>query len=157
MRESVAKRKRGVLETLLILNILMATRISLTRSVHPLLKRNPFSRRSCVVSTQTTSRLPKSFPCPLWSSLSSSSFPLCVHKSAATTTFSSSPTCSYSVSSMASTIESNPLLQDFDFPPFDAVEASHVRPGIRALLKNLVRDTISRFNFFISFICLFIV
>ncbi|KAK8488001.1 hypothetical protein V6N13_028997 [Hibiscus sabdariffa] len=37
-------------------------------------------------------------------------------------------------------IESNPLLQDFDFPPFDIVEAKHVRPGIRALLKKLESD-----------------
>jgi hypothetical protein len=35
-------------------------------------------------------------------------------------------------------IEANPLMRDFDFPPFDVVEAKHVRPGIRALLKNLV-------------------
>ncbi|KAI5015383.1 hypothetical protein ZWY2020_056773 [Hordeum vulgare] len=31
----------------------------------------------------------------------------------------------------------NPLLADFDFPPFDRVEPSHVRPGIRALLARL--------------------
>lgn len=31
----------------------------------------------------------------------------------------------------------NPLLKDFDFPLFDAIEASHVRPGIRAILKEL--------------------
>ncbi|KAJ6906987.1 hypothetical protein NC651_017612 [Populus alba x Populus x berolinensis] len=36
--------------------------------------------------------------------------------------------------------ESNPLLQDFEFPPFDIVEHKHVRPGIRALLKNLESD-----------------
>ncbi|KAG6737201.1 hypothetical protein POTOM_059755 [Populus tomentosa] len=36
--------------------------------------------------------------------------------------------------------ESNPLLQDFEFPPFDVVEHKHVRPGIRALLKNLESD-----------------
>lgn len=35
-------------------------------------------------------------------------------------------------------VEANPLLQDFDFPPFDAVKAEHVRPGIRTLLKQLV-------------------
>ena len=35
------------------------------------------------------------------------------------------------------TLSSNPLLQDFDFPPFDSVDASHVRPGIRALLQHL--------------------
>jgi hypothetical protein len=33
----------------------------------------------------------------------------------------------------------NPLLvADFDFPPFDRVEPSHVRPGIRELLTRLV-------------------
>ncbi|XP_048537393.1 organellar oligopeptidase A, chloroplastic/mitochondrial-like [Triticum urartu] len=32
---------------------------------------------------------------------------------------------------------SNPLLADFDFPPFDRVEPAHVRPGIRALLTRL--------------------
>ncbi|KAE8798035.1 putative cytosolic oligopeptidase A [Hordeum vulgare] len=31
----------------------------------------------------------------------------------------------------------NPLLADFDFPPFDRVEPSHIRPGIRALLARL--------------------
>ena len=36
--------------------------------------------------------------------------------------------------------EDNPLLQDFEFPPFDAVEAKHVRPGIRALLIELQAD-----------------
>uniref|UniRef100_A0A7N1A3X2 oligopeptidase A n=1 Tax=Kalanchoe fedtschenkoi TaxID=63787 RepID=A0A7N1A3X2_KALFE len=34
----------------------------------------------------------------------------------------------------------NPLLQDFDFPPFDVVEPKHVRPGIRALLTQLHKD-----------------
>jgi hypothetical protein len=33
----------------------------------------------------------------------------------------------------------NPLLvADFDFPPFDRVEPSHVRPGIHELLTRLV-------------------
>ncbi|KAF3950481.1 hypothetical protein CMV_023775 [Castanea mollissima] len=41
---------------------------------------------------------------------------------------------------MEESIENNPLLQDFDFPPFDVVEAKHVRPGIRALLKKLEDD-----------------
>lgn len=39
-------------------------------------------------------------------------------------------------------IESNPLLQDFVFPPFDAVEPKDVRPGIRALLKKLECDLV---------------
>jgi oligopeptidase A len=33
-------------------------------------------------------------------------------------------------------LSDNPLLKDFDFPPYDAVDASHVRPGIRALIKK---------------------
>ncbi|KAL3721844.1 hypothetical protein ACJRO7_034221 [Eucalyptus globulus] len=37
-------------------------------------------------------------------------------------------------------IESNPLLQDFEFPPYDAIEAKHVRPGMHALLKKLESD-----------------
>ncbi|KAI3712969.1 hypothetical protein L1987_71539 [Smallanthus sonchifolius] len=37
-------------------------------------------------------------------------------------------------------IEDNPLLQDFEFPPFDVIDASHVRPGMRALLKKLDDD-----------------
>lgn len=37
-------------------------------------------------------------------------------------------------------VESNPLLQDFEFPPFDVIEAKHVRPGILALLKKLESD-----------------
>ena len=32
----------------------------------------------------------------------------------------------------------NPLLIDFEFPPFDSVKPEHVRPGIRDLLKLLV-------------------
>ncbi|KAL1209020.1 putative cytosolic oligopeptidase A [Cardamine amara subsp. amara] len=34
-------------------------------------------------------------------------------------------------------LSANPLLQNFDFPPFDSVDAHHVRPGIRALLHQL--------------------
>ncbi|CAG7891441.1 unnamed protein product, partial [Brassica rapa] len=51
------------------------------------------------------------------------------------------PTCTVSPSSpsMASedSLSSNPLLQNFNFPPFDVVDAHHVRPGIRALLHQL--------------------
>ncbi|KAH7566791.1 hypothetical protein JRO89_XS08G0235600 [Xanthoceras sorbifolium] len=36
-----------------------------------------------------------------------------------------------------SSLETNPLLQDFEFPPFNLVEAKHVTPGIRALLEKL--------------------
>ncbi|KAI5011977.1 hypothetical protein ZWY2020_024111 [Hordeum vulgare] len=34
----------------------------------------------------------------------------------------------------------NPLLADFDFPPFDRVEPSHIRLGIRALLARLLAE-----------------
>ncbi|KAF3439158.1 hypothetical protein FNV43_RR17433 [Rhamnella rubrinervis] len=123
--------------------MLMASRVTLTRSVHPLLKRTP--------RFFAPNHLPKSHPCPLWSS----SFSLCLHKSTVTTSSSSfcpssrslSISCSsLSAPSMAAsaavdeTINSNPLLQDFDFPPFDVVEAKHVRPGIRTLLKKLEGD-----------------
>jgi oligopeptidase A len=39
-------------------------------------------------------------------------------------------------------IHDNPLLKDFDFPPFDVVEAAHVRPAIRALLKRLEAELV---------------
>jgi hypothetical protein len=32
----------------------------------------------------------------------------------------------------------NPLLQEFPFPLFDAVEAKHVIPGIKTILQDLV-------------------
>lgn len=35
-------------------------------------------------------------------------------------------------------IDDNPLLQDFEFPPFDVLQPKHIRPGIRELLKKLV-------------------
>jgi oligopeptidase A len=33
--------------------------------------------------------------------------------------------------------DDNPLLADFDFPPFDRVEPIHVRPAVRTLLARL--------------------
>ncbi|KAM0012130.1 putative oligopeptidase A [Helianthus debilis subsp. tardiflorus] len=45
--------------------------------------------------------------------------------------------------SFSSTVDDhNPLLNNFEFPPFDAIEASHVRPGMRALLKKLDGDLV---------------
>ncbi|XP_002527223.3 probable cytosolic oligopeptidase A [Ricinus communis] len=127
---------------LLLINILMASRMSFSRSIHPILKRSPFSRI-------TPKHFPKSHPCPLWSA----SFSFCLqslHKSS-TPIISAAPSLSFSpcyssLSSMAAatttdiSLQSNPLLQDFEFPPFDVVEADHVRPGIRALLKKLEND-----------------
>lgn len=127
---------RAILGSLLILNMLMATRISITCSIHPVLKRTPRSLLSPKL-------FPKSYPCPLWSS----SFSFCLHtlhKSTSRAPSLSRYCSSLSALSMAAAtavgepIEANPLIGDFDFPPFDVVEAKHVRPGIRTLLKNLV-------------------
>ncbi|XP_027913692.1 probable cytosolic oligopeptidase A [Vigna unguiculata] len=129
-------RRTGLLGTLLIANILMATRLTLTfsRSIPPLL----ITRTSCSVSH--LKQFPKSHPCPLWSS--SFSFCLRLRKSTspliASSSFSSSPFMA--ASSPNALVEDNPLLQNFDFPPFDVVEPKHVRPGIRALLGELERE-----------------
>ncbi|KAG8073029.1 hypothetical protein GUJ93_ZPchr0006g45491 [Zizania palustris] len=45
-------------------------------------------------------------------------------------------TCS-AHASMAAATDDNPLLADFDFPPFDRVEPQHVRPAVRTLLARL--------------------
>ncbi|KAL5556685.1 hypothetical protein UlMin_038921 [Ulmus minor] len=134
--------KFNVLGTLLIVNTLMASRISLTRSLHPILKRTPHR-----LPFTTPKLFPKSHPCPLWSS--SFSFCLSLHKSTIATTTSISPSLSFSCSSSMATaaavddtLQSNPLLQEFEFPPFDSVQAEHVRPGIRALLKKLEDDLV---------------
>ncbi|XP_047147938.1 organellar oligopeptidase A, chloroplastic/mitochondrial-like [Vigna umbellata] len=129
-------RRTSLLGTLLIANVLMATRLSLTfsRSIPPLL----LTRTSCSISN--LKQFPKSHPCPLWSS----SFSFCLHRLHKSTSplrassFSSSPFMA--ASSPNGVIEDNPLLQNFDFPPFDVVEPKHVRPGIRALLGELERE-----------------
>ncbi|KAK9134204.1 hypothetical protein Syun_013534 [Stephania yunnanensis] len=128
------------------------TRFTLSRS---LIIISPFLR--------SPQLLRKSHPCPLWSS----SFEFCLdrrpYKStslikrckpiALSSSSSSSSRCS-ATTSMASSAEApspsmeevrsgaNPLLREFDFPPFDAVEAEHVRPGIRALLQQLESELV---------------
>lgn len=147
--------KRALVASLLVLNMLMATRFSVSRSVHPILRKSP--KR---ISQLTSKHLHKSQSCPLWSS----SFSFCLqslHKSKTTSlSFSTSSACPPSSLSMAASatasavddlsLKDNPLLQDFEFPPFDVVKAEHVRPGIRALLKQLVLD------FFFLFLFLFV-
>lgn len=154
--------KRALVASLLVLNMLMATRFSVSRSVHPILRKSP--KR---ISQLTSKYLHKSQSCPLWSS----SFSFCLqslHKSKTTSlSFSTSSTCPPSSLSMAASatasavddlsLEDNPLLQDFEFPPFDVVKAEHVRPGIRALLKQLVLDFFFCFCFCLSFYCLLII
>ncbi|KAM2729072.1 hypothetical protein EV1_000509 [Malus domestica] len=135
-------RNRVLLASLLVLNVLMATRVILSRSVHPILKRPP------PFPHFVPKRFPKSHPCPLWSP----SFSFCLatpHKPTTPTIPSSLSTrscSSLSATAMAASaaadeaLAANPLLQDFDFPPFDVIDAQHVRPGIRALLKKLEGD-----------------
>ncbi|CAN1842906.1 Probable cytosolic oligopeptidase A [Linum perenne] len=41
------------------------------------------------------------------------------------------------MASAVAAVSDNPLSKDFVFPPFDSVHADHVRPGVRALLKQL--------------------
>lgn len=118
--------------------ILMAARFSLSRSVHFCLKPSSFSPSS------TRNLLRQCSSCPLWSS----SFSLCLHtfhksnsprKSITVRSFSPSPvSISGHPSKMSMPSDENPLLNGFDFPPFDVIEAKHVRPGIRALLKQAV-------------------
>ncbi|XP_061336893.1 probable cytosolic oligopeptidase A [Gastrolobium bilobum] len=132
--------RHGVLvSALLIANMLMATRLTrtltLSCSIPPLLKRTSHS-------IFHPKQFSKSRPCPLWSS----SFSFCLealHKSTSPS-FACACACSSSLSapSMAASaiddlVEANPLLKDFEFPPFDVVEPKHVRPGIRTLLKKL--------------------
>ncbi|XP_059624095.1 probable cytosolic oligopeptidase A [Cornus florida] len=115
-----------------IFNILMAIRITLSRSIQPICLQRPASYPLIY-----SKHLRKSLPCPLWSS----SFSLCLKTLRKSTT----PVRSFSATSTAydpppkkmSTADDNPLLKDFDFPPYDVVEAKHVRPGIRSLLKKL--------------------
>lgn len=139
----------------LLLLLLMATRFSFSRSIHfqPVCLAKPALPKPHPQSYPYRSL--KSRPCPLWSS----SFSLCLlrartrslshhyslPKSIRTrSTHESSPAVRpLSVSASSTTaemadVESNPLLKEFYFPPFDSIEAKHVRPGIRALLKQLV-------------------
>eukprot|EP00262_Sarcandra_glabra_P021187 TRINITY_DN87_c0_g1_i1.p1 TRINITY_DN87_c0_g1~~TRINITY_DN87_c0_g1_i1.p1 ORF type:complete len:788 (+),score=146.39 TRINITY_DN87_c0_g1_i1:23-2386(+) len=78
----------------------------------------------------------KSHPCPLWSS----SFSFCLHRNPRSTSLSTLPSMAVSVDTVPT--ESNPLLKDFVFPPFDAVDAKHVRPAIRSLLQKLESDLV---------------
>ncbi|XP_045809298.1 probable cytosolic oligopeptidase A [Trifolium pratense] len=132
-------RHETLVGVLLIANMLMATRLTLTKS----LSRSPRSIKRTSRSIFYPKHFNKSLPCPLWSS----SFSICIdslHKSTSPS-FTSSRRFSSSSSSMATSalndvVEANPLLDQFVFPPFDAVEPKHVRPGIRALLEKLERD-----------------
>ncbi|CAI0430868.1 unnamed protein product [Linum tenue] len=133
----------------------MASVFSLSRSVHPILKH---PTRFLTQSPHFALNRPlKSRPCPVWSA----SFSFCLSSSSSSSFSTSSlPVLSLShsprryssftplpspPSAMAAAVAAaadveNPLLKDFEFPPFDSVEADHVRPGVRALLKQLEDD-----------------
>ncbi|KAI8029020.1 hypothetical protein LOK49_LG01G03056 [Camellia lanceoleosa] len=122
----------------ILLFLLMATRISLSRAIQfPLLQPICFRRSPLRLYPKHLHKCP---PCPLWSS---SSFSHCLRlrrnspppPSAAIHSFSSAA-LSDSTRTFP-TADDNPLLKDFVFPPFDSIEPNHVRPGIRALLKKL--------------------
>ncbi|KAK9061944.1 hypothetical protein SSX86_019128 [Deinandra increscens subsp. villosa] len=133
--------------TLLIVVVTMATIISLARS---------FRRPLCYPSSSTSNRL-KSRICPI----PPPSFLRCLPVPPTTTLLRHSRLHSLPAavlplrasfssatvpSSMATVSDDNPLLKNFDFPPFDSIDASHVRPGMRALLKKLDTDLLELEN-----------
>ncbi|KAL8246955.1 hypothetical protein R6Q59_008171 [Mikania micrantha] len=129
----MGRKITSIATTLLIVVFAMATIISFARSFrHPI-------RYSC----SSTSKRLKSRICPLWSP----SFSLCLPASPRTTTLRKShlpPPLSavnpLRAPTMSTVSDDNPLLRTFEFPPFDAIDACHVLPGLRALLKKLDSD-----------------
>uniref|UniRef100_A0A7N0TIE4 oligopeptidase A n=1 Tax=Kalanchoe fedtschenkoi TaxID=63787 RepID=A0A7N0TIE4_KALFE len=105
-----------------------------------LVRSSPRSLRPSSLSSSLIchKRYGKSIQCPLYSS----SFSFCVNplnlgvKSAPFRTFAQSS----AADSVKDGVLDNPLLKDFEFPPFDAVTAEHVRPAIRGLLSKLEGD-----------------
>ncbi|KAL8472742.1 hypothetical protein ACS0TY_029826 [Phlomoides rotata] len=136
--------------------LLMASFLSLSRSIHfqpvcsfpkpSLLKPHFPSYPYSSLKSRTCPRWSSSFPISL---LHSRASPPHLHLRKPITSNSIRPSTpsirSFCASALSngthmSDAESNPLLKDFDFPPFDLIEAKHVRPGIRALLKQLESD-----------------
>ncbi|CAH1444157.1 unnamed protein product [Lactuca virosa] len=128
--------------------VLMAIVISLVLSFH---------RPLCSSLSSTHKHLLKSRICPLWSP----SFLFCLPPPPRSTILrhSYSPSlspaaahhrgsfCSATLpSSMSTVFDDNPLLKDFVFPPFDAIDACHVRPGMHALLKKLGHENATAEN-----------
>ncbi|KAK8583896.1 hypothetical protein V6N12_068151 [Hibiscus sabdariffa] len=97
---------------------------SVSRSLHPILKRQRPHFSSYPSSPRfAPNALLKSHPCPLWSS----SFSFCLQ------TFHRS-TSPYLASSLFSSLSPPSMASSV------SLEAKHVRPGIRALLKKLESD-----------------
>ncbi|KAJ3691415.1 hypothetical protein LUZ61_020579 [Rhynchospora tenuis] len=110
--------------TILLLTMLSLSRFALTRSlpISSLLLRHP--KPSLSLSCPV---LPLSYPFSSYLRHQRSkphAPPICA------ATMASHPTAPFIDSD-------NPLLKDFDFPPFDVVEAKHVQPGIRELIRRL--------------------
>lgn len=151
-------RERGLVARalLLFMSLASATMLGATARAPSLAARSLCAARaprSLSLSLYSSGRhLRKSLPCPLWSS----SFSFCLARIARST---STPSAGFSSSAplppMAAAapvasapapaaseggLHGNPLLQDFAFPPFDVVQAKHVVPGIRELLRRLVRS-----------------
>ncbi|GKB14269.1 probable cytosolic oligopeptidase A, partial [Tanacetum coccineum] len=109
----------------------MATIISIARS---------FQRPLIYSTTKSSSsisnkHLRKSHICPLWSP----SFFRCLSLRHRHAPLSRATNQSLSrAAAMSTATDDNPLLKEFEFPPFDSIDASHVRPGMRTLLKKLV-------------------
>ncbi|CAL9064167.1 unnamed protein product [Musa banksii] len=119
---------------LIAANMLIASCVSVTRSLPTRLSSSP--RHLCLLAAASPKPVQnKSFPCPLWSA----SFSFCLDRRPKSTTSSAAPPPS-SMAFAADSLDSNPLLHDFAFPPFDVVEPKHVRPGIRELLRKLESD-----------------
>ncbi|GAB2283003.1 hypothetical protein Dimus_017535 [Dionaea muscipula] len=153
----LAQNRRSSPLVLLLVHMLMASCVSITRPPKALLPltllrcsaSSSYSPSNSLISSPKHLRK-SSCPCPLWST----SLSFCLHsrpkhttsltlsssyvRAAAPMTASSAPIGSGD--GIPDDVNSNPLLQDFDFPPFDAVKAEHVRPAIRALLKKLESD-----------------
>ncbi|XP_068657697.1 probable cytosolic oligopeptidase A [Aristolochia californica] len=136
LRLEFPKRARLLRAFIILGTMLMATCVSITRSF-------PLLRPAAHFPSFSPKHLPKSHPCPLWSS----SFSFCLHKYHRSTPLST-PSSSlplmacHTPMTLEENLAQNPLLQDFVFPPFDAVNAEHVRPGIRALLSSLEKDLV---------------
>ncbi|KFK28230.1 hypothetical protein AALP_AA8G489300 [Arabis alpina] len=131
-----------IIAIVFISNTLMAATTTSRASLNLLLRRPPPKKSKFFSSSHfRPSTFSKSYSCPIWSS----SFNFCLPPRSTSTLplrhFSSSPPSMSSAVSAAVTeseiVSSNPLLEDFDFPPFDSVDAVHVRPAIRSLLQQL--------------------
>ncbi|KAH0892356.1 hypothetical protein HID58_054785 [Brassica napus] len=145
------KRITIIATTFVIANTLMATTTTSRASLNLLLRRSPSKLRNAKFFSSSSqfrpSTLPKSYSCPIWSS----SFSFCLPPRSTSTSlpfrqFSSSPPSMSSAIAAAvssavsdeSLLSSNPLLQDFDFPPFDSVDAEHLENSVEPSWPKLV-------------------